>query len=102
MISGDYKPRPDPTAAPFELVLCDLFVTEATFGLPVFRHEPDAREIGRAGRRGREGARHRRHAAAGGGGRRIRREFFDKPALFAVVAQGADLVFIERVALDEE
>jgi putative mRNA 3-end processing factor len=32
---------------PFELVACDLFVTEATFGLPVFRHEPDAREIGR-------------------------------------------------------
>ena len=46
-ISGDYKRRPDPTAAPFELVRCDLFVTEATFGLPVFRHEPDAREIGR-------------------------------------------------------
>ena len=45
--SGDYKRRPDPTAAPFELVRCDLFVTEATFGLPVFRHEPDAREIGR-------------------------------------------------------
>jgi putative mRNA 3-end processing factor len=47
VISGDYKRRSDPTAAPFELVRCDLFVTEATFGLPVFRHEPDAREIGR-------------------------------------------------------
>ena len=47
VVSGDYKRRPDPTAAPFELVRCDLFVTEATFGLPVFRHEPDAREIGR-------------------------------------------------------
>ena len=47
VISGDYKRRPDPTAAPFELVRCDLFVTEATFGLPVFRHEPDTREIGR-------------------------------------------------------
>lgn len=47
VISGDYKRRPDPTAASFELVRCDLFVTEATFGLPVFRHEPDAREIGR-------------------------------------------------------
>jgi putative mRNA 3-end processing factor len=47
VVSGDYKRRPDPTAAPFELVTCDLFVTEATFGLPVFRHEPDAREIGR-------------------------------------------------------
>jgi putative mRNA 3-end processing factor len=47
VVSGDYKRRPDPTAASFELVACDLFVTEATFGLPVFRHEIDAREIGR-------------------------------------------------------
>src|SRR5262245_18157560 len=47
VVSGDYKRRADPTATPFELVRCDLFVTEATFGLPVFRHEPDAREIGR-------------------------------------------------------
>jgi putative mRNA 3-end processing factor len=47
VVSGDYKRRADPTCTPFELVACDLFVTEATFGLPVFRHEPDAREIGR-------------------------------------------------------
>jgi putative mRNA 3-end processing factor len=47
VVSGDYKRRPDLTAVPFELVPCDLFVTEATFGLPVFRHESDAREIGR-------------------------------------------------------
>jgi putative mRNA 3-end processing factor len=47
VVSGDYKRRSDPTALPFEPVRCDLFVTEATFGLPVFRHEPDAREIGR-------------------------------------------------------
>lgn len=47
VVSGDYKRRPDPTAAPFELVRCDLFVTEATFGLPVFRHGSDAGEIGR-------------------------------------------------------
>jgi putative mRNA 3-end processing factor len=47
VVSGDYKRRPDPTAAPFELVRCDLFITEATFGLPVFRHEPDQSEIGR-------------------------------------------------------
>jgi putative mRNA 3-end processing factor len=45
VISGDYKRRADPTAAAFELVACDLFVTEATFGLPVFRHEPDEREV---------------------------------------------------------
>lgn len=47
VVTGDYKRRPDPTCAPFELVRCDLLVTEATFGLPVFRHEPDAREIAR-------------------------------------------------------
>ncbi len=36
--SGDYKDVPDPTCAPFELVPCDVFITEATFALPVFRH----------------------------------------------------------------
>ena len=36
--SGDYKNVPDPTCAAFELVACDVFITEATFGLPVFRH----------------------------------------------------------------
>jgi putative mRNA 3-end processing factor len=36
--SGDYKNIPDPTCAPFELVPCDVFITEATFALPVFRH----------------------------------------------------------------
>ena len=47
VVSGDYKRTPDPTCAPFEVVQCDVFVTEATFGLPVFRHEPDQREIAR-------------------------------------------------------
>jgi len=45
VVSGDYKRRPDPTCAPFEPVPCDVFVTEATFGLPVFRHPPDGEEI---------------------------------------------------------
>ncbi len=40
--SGDYKRREDPTAEPFEPVPCDVFITEATFALPVFRH-PDSR-----------------------------------------------------------
>ncbi len=43
--AGDYKRRPDPTCAPFEPVHCDLFITEATFGLPVFRHPRDNQEI---------------------------------------------------------
>ncbi|HEX6842348.1 MAG TPA: ligase-associated DNA damage response exonuclease [Stellaceae bacterium] len=47
VVSGDYKRRPDPTCAPFEPVRCDVFVTEATFGLPVFHHPPDAHEIGK-------------------------------------------------------
>jgi len=38
VISGDYKRSSDPTNSPFELVPCDLFVTEATFALPVFSH----------------------------------------------------------------
>jgi len=45
VVSGDYKRRPDPTCAPFELCTCDVFITEATFGLPVFRHPPDIQEI---------------------------------------------------------
>jgi putative mRNA 3-end processing factor len=45
VVSGDYKRRPDPTCAPFEPQNCDLFITEATFALPVFRHPPDRAEI---------------------------------------------------------
>jgi len=45
--SGDYKDGADPTCAPFELVTCDVFITEATFGLPVFRHPAAASEISR-------------------------------------------------------
>ena len=45
--SGDYKDVPDPTCAPFETVPCDVFITEATFALPVFRHHDAEGEIGR-------------------------------------------------------
>jgi len=45
VVSGDYKRRPDPTCEPFEPCACDVFITEATFGLPVFRHPPDSQEI---------------------------------------------------------
>ncbi len=45
--AGDYKRRPDPTCAPFEPVACDIFITEATFGLPVFRHPDPLDEIRR-------------------------------------------------------
>ena len=37
VVSGDYKLAPDPTCRPFEVVECDVFITEATFGLPIYR-----------------------------------------------------------------
>lgn len=43
--SGDYKRQADPTCAAFVPVPCDVFITEATFGLPVFRHPEPAAEI---------------------------------------------------------
>jgi putative mRNA 3-end processing factor len=45
VVSGDYKRRPDPTCPGFEPQPCDVFITEATFGLPVFRHPDDRDEI---------------------------------------------------------
>ncbi|MEL6299756.1 MAG: ligase-associated DNA damage response exonuclease [Pseudomonadota bacterium] len=45
VVSGDYKRQTDPTCAAFEVVPCDLFITEATFGLPVFKHEDAAGEV---------------------------------------------------------
>lgn len=43
--SGDYKPGADPTALPFAPIRCHVFISEATFGLPVFRHPEPADEI---------------------------------------------------------
>ena len=45
VVSGDYKRVPDPTCRPFVPIPCDVFVTEATFALPVFRHPPANDEI---------------------------------------------------------
>lgn len=47
VVSGDFKRRPDPTCPPFEPVPCDVFITEATFALPVFHHPSDSGEIGK-------------------------------------------------------
>ena len=47
VVSGDYKRRPDPTCVAFVPVPCDIFITEATFGLPVFRHPDTGSEIDR-------------------------------------------------------
>ena len=47
VVSGDFKRRRDPTCQAFEPVACEVFITEATFGLPVFRHPDDGGEIAR-------------------------------------------------------
>ncbi len=48
LISGDYKRENDPSCAPFSPVQADVFISEATFGLPIYQWEPAltvAREI---------------------------------------------------------
>ncbi len=45
VVSGDYKRARDPTCPAFEPVPCDVFITEATFGLPVFQHPPAKDEV---------------------------------------------------------
>jgi len=47
VVSGDYCRHDNPVCAPFEPVPCDVFVTEATFALPVFRHPDPGAEIAR-------------------------------------------------------
>ncbi|MDM7459082.1 MAG: ligase-associated DNA damage response exonuclease [Paracoccus sp. (in: a-proteobacteria)] len=47
VVSGDYCRGPSPVCAAWEPVPCDIFVTEATFGLPVFRHPDPLLEIAR-------------------------------------------------------
>ena len=40
VVAGDYKRAADPTCEPFEVVPCNTFVTESTFGLPIYRWDP--------------------------------------------------------------
>ncbi|HET9355611.1 MAG TPA: ligase-associated DNA damage response exonuclease [Sphingomicrobium sp.] len=47
VVTGDYKRRPDPTCDPFVVTPCDVLITEATFGLPVFTHPDTGSEIDR-------------------------------------------------------
>ena len=42
VVSGDYKTEPDPTCTAFEPVRCDTFITESTFGLPIYRWAPQS------------------------------------------------------------
>jgi putative mRNA 3-end processing factor len=45
IVAGDYKRAADPTCAPFEPLDCDVFVTESTFGLPIYRWDPTSAVI---------------------------------------------------------
>lgn len=45
IISGDYKRSSDPTCEPFMVENCDVFITEATFALPIFKHPPIITEL---------------------------------------------------------
>ena len=85
VVSGDYKRDEDPTCAAFEVVPCDVFITEATFGLPVYRWRPRPRRLGlaaahlprdRCQARARDARQHRRAGAraARRGYRRCRAE----------------------------
>lgn len=42
VVSGDYKRQADPTCAALEVLPCDVFITESTFGLPIYRWSPAA------------------------------------------------------------
>ncbi len=46
VVSGDYKTEPDPTCTPFEPIRCHTFVTESTFGLPIYRWPPQHEVFG--------------------------------------------------------
>ena len=46
VVSGDYKRSPDPTCTPFEVISCDTFVTESTFGLPIYHWDSTSTVIG--------------------------------------------------------
>src|SRR3546814_15107210 len=66
VVSGDYKRDDDPSCAPFEVVPCDVFVTEATFGAPPYVWPPD----GTARDRKSDGEGKRVSVSVGPGGRR--------------------------------
>jgi putative mRNA 3-end processing factor len=46
VVTGDYKRDPDPSCEPFEVVRCDVLITEATFALPIYRWDPVDRVFG--------------------------------------------------------
>ncbi|WP_066411852.1 ligase-associated DNA damage response exonuclease [Bordetella ansorpii] len=99
VVSGDYKRQPDPTCSPFEVVPCDTFITEATFGLPIYRW-PSAADVARDIAQWRDHCAARGEAAilycyALGKAQRVLAElkpFLDRPVyLHGAIAAGVDV-----------
>ena len=98
VVTGDYKLEPDPTCAPFEPVRCDVFVTESTFGLPVYRW-PDpaavAAEINTWWRANRDAGRSSVIFAYALGKAQRLAALLD-PAIGPIVAHGAVMKMVEQ------
>jgi len=60
IVSGDYARLPNPTCQPFEAAACDVFVTESTFGLPIYRWPKPEDEFARLNAWWRDNARNGR------------------------------------------
>jgi len=109
VVSGDYKRQPDPTCSPFEAVPCDTFITEATFGLPIYRW-PAASDVARDIVSWRDHCAARGEAAilycyALGKAQRLLAElapFLDRPVyLHGAIAVGVDVYRQAGIALAE-
>lgn len=109
VVSGDYKRQPDPTCSLFEVVPCDTFITEATFGLPIYRW-PSAADVARDIAQWRDHCATRGEAAilycyALGKAQRVLAElmpYVDRPVyLHGAIAAGVDVYRKAGVALTD-
>lgn len=107
VVSGDYKRQSDPTCTPFEVVPCDTFITEATFGLPIYRW-PRTCDVAQALAQWRDQCAERGEAAilycyALGKAQRVLAElapFIDRPVyLHGAIAAGVEVYREAGVAL---
>lgn len=109
VVSGDYKRQLDPTCLPFEVVPCDAFITEATFGLPIYRW-PATAEVAREIVQWRDQCATRDEAAilycyALGKAQRVLAElrpFIDRPVyLHGAIATGVEVYRQSGIAMAE-
>lgn len=107
VVSGDYKRQPDPTCRPFEAIPCDTFITEATFGLPIYRW-PATADVAREIVQWRDECAERGEAAilycyALGKAQRVLAELaphIDRPVyLHGAIAAGVDVYRQARIAM---